>query len=256
MSFSLFIKMLTATIMSIFTVFSSASQVNMIGHRGMSAIYPENTAMAFEQAAKHGFSGAETDVRVTSDGVYVTNHNDSVVLRDGTELEIAENSYADLTAQPIRTAKSLKPVYLCTFKEYLEIMRDNDMICFIELKGDFSDEQINEIFTIAGEVYKLDKCILQSFEFDNLVKAHEQFPDLHIMLTYDETDKSYVKCFEYGFSIDANFEVVDEEMVEAFHSRGLEVAAYTANELLTLNYLKSLGVDYIESDLLGGAFAR
>jgi glycerophosphoryl diester phosphodiesterase len=64
-----------------------------------------------------------------------------------------------------------------------------------------------------------------------------------------------VKCFEYGFSIDASYTVVDEEMVEAFHSRGLEVAAYTANEFFVLSYLKALGVDYVESDLLGGAFA-
>ncbi|MBR0113138.1 MAG: glycerophosphodiester phosphodiesterase [Clostridia bacterium] len=255
MSFSMFIKMFTAFIMSVFTVFSSSAQVKMIGHRGHSMPYPENTAMAFEQAAKHGFAGAETDVRVTSDGVYVTNHNSSVVLKDGTKLEIADNTYETLTAQPLKQSKTLKDVYLCTFKEYLEIMRDNDMICFIELKGEFDDEQINEIFTLAGEVYTLDKCILQSFEFENLVKAHEQFPDLRIMLTYGETDKSYVKCFEYGFSIDADYAVVDEEMVEAFHSRGLEVAAYTANELFVLSYLKSLGVDYIESDLLGGAFA-
>ncbi len=255
MTAALVFKMIAAMFMSLFTLFSSTTQVNMIAHRGHSALYPENTAMAFEMAAKNGFSGAETDIRVTSDGVYVTNHNSSVVLKDGTELEIAENTYETLVSQPLKNKKNLSEVYLCTFKEYLEIMRDNDLICFIELKGDFNDEQIKEIFTMAGEVYKLDKCILQSFEFDNLVKAHELFPDLRIMLTYDETDKSYVKCFDYGFSIDADYTVVDEEMIEAFHSRGLEVAAYTANELFTLNYLKSLGVDYIESDLLGGMFA-
>ncbi len=256
MTVSLFFKMLTATILSVFTVFTGGvNQVNMIGHRGFSGYYHENTALAFEKAAQYGFCGAETDVRVTSDGVYVTSHNAKIELKDGTELSIADNTYETLTSQPLKFKKTLDEVYLCTFKEYLEIMRDNDLICFIELKGEFNEEQITEIFTMAGEVYELDKCILQSFDFDNLVRAHELFPDLRIMLTYGETDKSYVKCFDYGFSIDADYRVIDEEMVEAFHSRGLEVAAYTANEFLALNYLKSLGVDYVESDRLWGIFA-
>ena len=27
------------------------------------------------------------------------------------------------------------------------------MVCFIELKGSYTDEQVNQVFTLAGEVY-------------------------------------------------------------------------------------------------------
>lgn len=254
MTFTLFTKMLLAFIMAIFTPFCSLfggapqKDICMIAHRGYSGIYPENTELAFVMAGKHGSGGAETDVRVTSDGVYVTSHNSDVVLKDGTTLEISEHTYEELTSQPLKNKKTLDKVYLCTFRRYLEVMKEQNMICFIELKGDFSEKQVKEIFDMAAEVYDLSKCILQSFNFDNLIRAHEQFPDLGIMLTYGEGDEGYERCFEYGFSIDMEYTCVTPEIIEEFHSRSLEVAVWTANELLSLSYCKSLDVDYIESD--------
>ena len=248
MNFGLIIKIIVAAFMSITTIFSPKADPCMIGHRGYSGVYPENTALAFEKAASRGFGGAETDIRMTKDGVYVTSHNGSVVLKDGTELEIASHTFEELTAKPLKNGKTLDEVYLCTFKEYLEIMKEYDMVCFIELKGDFSREQVKKIFDIAADTYDLSKCILQSFSKDNLIQARELFPDLPLMLTYGEGDGDYSFCFEYGFSIDAEYTVCTEEMVKEFHDRGLEVGVWTANELFVLNYCKSLGVDYIESD--------
>jgi len=257
MTVSLFFKMIVAALMSVFTAFgglfgaTQTKDVCMIAHRGYSGVYPENTALAFEMAAQHGSGGCETDVRITSDGVYVLSHNSSVVLKDGTELEVSDHTYSELTAQPLKNKRTLDTVYLCTYKEYLEIMKANDMICFIELKGNYTDEQVKEIFTIAEETYDLQKCILQSFKFDNLLKARELFPELPMMLTYGEGDEGYERCFEYGISIDVDYRVVTEEMIQQFHDNGLEVAVWTCNDLLSLEYAKSIGVDYIESDLFG-----
>ena len=255
MSIQLFMKMVLATLMSIFTVFGSLfggaprKEVCMIAHRGYSGMYHENTELAFRKAAEHGSGGAETDVRITKDGEFVCSHNSDITLKDGTVMEIADHTLAELTAQPLKNKKLIGEVYLCTFKTYLEVMKENDMVCFIELKGSYSDEQVRQVFTLAGEVYDLSKCILQSFDFDNLIKAREQFPELPIMLTYGTDDTGYERCFEYGFSIDADYRCVTEEMVKEFHDRGLEFAVWTANDLLSLNYCKSLGVDYIESDV-------
>lgn len=243
--------MLFAAVTVLFSSFgcSGQPQAGMIAHRGFSGFYPDNTELSFEKAAKAGAAGAETDVRITKDGVYVLSHNSDADFADGTSLPIAESTFAELTAKPLKNKNTLDKVYLCTYKRYLEIMRDNGMICFIELKGEFSDEQVKEIFDIAGEVYDLSKCILQSFNFDNLVRARAIVPELPIMLTYDNDFGDYSKCFDYGFSIDAEYTSVTEEMVNDFHERGLLVAAWTANEFVSLGYCKSLGLDYIESDV-------
>ncbi len=223
----------------------------MIAHRGHSAKFPGNTEPAFLSAVKNGSGGIETDIRTTKDGIFVANHNDDVVFKDGTSLLVAESTLAELTAKPIKNDKTKDDIYICTFERYLEICRDNNLICFIELKGEFTDEQIHELFTMADEIYDLKMCQLQSFEFENLVKAHEAFPDLQIMLTYGK-GMDYSKCLEYGFDIDVDYKTLSKKMMNDFHSRGLKVGAWTANDIFTLNYCRAFGVDYIESDIFGG----
>ena len=224
----------------------------MIAHRGYSGKFPGNTALAFREAAKHGSGGAETDIRRTKDGVFVTNHNAEVVFADGEEMTIAEHTFAELSAKPLRNTLTEDDVRLCSFREYLGIMRENGMICFIELKDDFSEDDVKAVFALAAEVYDLKKCILQSFSFENLIRARALFPDLPLMWTYGGEMTGWERCFERGFSIDASKKVLTEEMIEAFHARGLEAAVWTVNDEETLAKYRALGADYIESDVFGG----
>lgn len=50
----------------------------ILGHRGSSDRYPENTMLAFRQAVSEGANGVETDVRKTADGHYVLLHDGTV----------------------------------------------------------------------------------------------------------------------------------------------------------------------------------
>ena len=221
----------------------------MIAHRGYSGKYPANTAPAFEKAAEHGSAGAETDIRRTKDGVYVTNHDPAVRFADGTEMTVAEHTLAELTAKPLRNGKTEDEVTLCTFRRYLEIMRDNGMVCFVELKGAYTDGQVKEIFDLAAEVYDLKKCILQSFDFDNLLKCRAMFPALPLMFTYGSGESGWERCFDHGISIDADQYVLTDDMLEAFHAHGLDVGVWTVNDESRVEYFRQKGVDWIESDL-------
>ena len=228
-------------------------KICMIAHRGYSSRYLMNTEQAFAEAARHGSGGAETDIRRTRDGVYVCSHDEDAVFADGTRLYVAQATFAELTAKPLKNDKTDNDVYLCTFRRYLEIMRDNGMICFVELKGPFTDAQVGEVFGMVAEVYDLKQCIFQSFDFDNLLRAREQFPELPMMLTYGSNESHYERCFDYGFSLDIDYTVVTEEIIKEFHDRGLEVAVWTVNTPEAFARFKSMDVDYIESDVYGGA---
>ena len=221
----------------------------MIAHRGYSGKYPANTALAFEKAAEHGSAGAETDIRRTKDGVYVTNHDAEVRYADGTELTVTEHTLAELTAKPLRNGKTEDEVTLCTFRRYLEIMRDNGMVCFIELKGSYTEEQVKEVFSLAAEVYELKKCILQSFDFDNLLRCRALFPDLPLMFTYGSGESGWERCFEHRIAIDADQYVLTDKMIRAFREHGLDVGVWTVNDADRLALFREKGVDWIESDL-------
>lgn len=227
-------------------------KICMIAHRGYSGKYLQNTALAFEKAAEHLSGGAETDIRSTSDGVLVCSHDADAVFEDGTRLAVSDSTFAELTAKPLRNNLTEDKVYLCTFRRYLEIMRENDMICFIELKGSFNDEKEKQVYDTIKEVYDISKCILQSFDFDNLIRMHASFPDLPLMFTYGTCEDRWERCFDYGISIDADRVVITEEIISAFHEHGLEVGVWTVNDTSELERISAMNVDYIESDVFGG----
>ena len=80
-------------------------KVIMIAHKGYSGKYPENTALAFRMAGEHGSGGAETDVRYTTDGVFVTHHDDEVRYADGTVMRISSVWSSKTLTEP-KTAMS------------------------------------------------------------------------------------------------------------------------------------------------------
>ena len=226
--------------------------VCFIAHRGYSGKYLQNTEEAFIEAVKHGSGGIETDVRVTKDGVLVVNHNEEAAFEDGTELLVAEATYEELTAKPLKNEFTDTKLYVCTFERYLEICRDGNMVCFIEFKGSFPDEKINEAFILADKVYDLEMCELQSFEYDNLVRAHKNFPKLKIMLTCSRHDENVDRCLVDGFDIDMAYDGIEDSTIEMFHDKGLKVALWTANTREALEFCLSKNVDFIESDFFSG----
>ncbi len=231
--------------------FASPSHENvvMIGHRGYSSKHVDNTAESFIAAAEHGSKGVETDVRITKDGMYVLSHDSDVTFFDGTKAVVSETNYADLIKKPLKNEYTDADVYLCSLKEYLEICKEHNMICFIELKGKFDNAQIKEVFDYIAMYYDLNMCELQSFDFDMLIEAQKMFPELHFMLTWGKDRGDYSRCFEYGFDIDAQYGSLSPKMVKEFHERGLKVAAWTCNDPISLHYCYWYSLDYIESDV-------
>lgn len=220
-----------------------------IAHRGYSGRYQANTEEAFLAALAHGSDGIETDVHFTSDGVLVVNHNAEVTYADGSTLTIADHTFAELTAKPLRNEHTDTTQYLCTFRRYLEICRQGNVIAFIEFKGIFPDDRIHAAFEMAKEVYTLEKCSLQSFQFDNLLRAHQMYPTLGIMYTCGKRDENVEKCLTLGFDIDMDYRGIDGKTVRDFHEKGLQVGLWTANTKEVLDFCLAQNVDYIESDV-------
>ena len=54
------------------------SRMKVMAHRGYSGKYPENTMLAFEEAAKTGADGIELDVQLTKDGQVVVIHDERI----------------------------------------------------------------------------------------------------------------------------------------------------------------------------------
>ena len=56
--------------------------MKVLGHRGYSGEYPENTMLAFQKAFETGCDGVELDVQLSKDGIPVIMHDEPVTAKD------------------------------------------------------------------------------------------------------------------------------------------------------------------------------
>jgi glycerophosphoryl diester phosphodiesterase len=122
----------------------------IIGHRGASAIAPENTMVAFEQAMRDGADGIEFDVRLARDQVPVVIH-DAGLRRTGLKaVDVASLSSHELGGINVGTWFNLRHPALSrdeymlatipTLAEVFERFRDSRARLYVEMKCDAPNE--------------------------------------------------------------------------------------------------------------------
>ena len=109
--------------------------VKVIAHRGFSSRYPENTMLAFEQALKLGADGAEFDIQLTSDGVPVVFHDESLLRITGSDLLIKDLTLEELRAFDLSYKfRGQCPVqHIPTLEEYFALVKEHDFLNIIAM---------------------------------------------------------------------------------------------------------------------------
>lgn len=121
----------------------------IIGHRGASAVAPENTLVAFERAFADGADGIELDVRLSRDGVPVVIHDANLKRTGGSAQAIAEMTAAELAradagswfnrAHPALARPDYATQFVPTLDQVFAILKTSstrDGIVYVELKID------------------------------------------------------------------------------------------------------------------------
>ena len=245
---SLLCILLVISLLSTFAFAGNSGEIGMIGHKGYSACYQENTSESFRMAGEAGFDGVETDVRMTKDGVLVVNHDAEIETFDGKKMKISRYTFEQLIAQPIKNDYSDTELYLCSLAEYFDICKEYGMLCFIEIKEYLPIWKIVEVFRTAEEHYDLSKCEFESFELLVLLVARIAFPKLDIMLTTNKYNLNARIALLIGFDLDINHSGIDQDVVDKFHKKGAKVCTFTVNDEEELKYVVSLGVDFVQTD--------
>ena len=114
-------------------VASCMSSPLIIGHRGASAVAPENTMAAFREAIAAGSDGIEFDVRLTRDGVPVIIHDNTLRRTAGLPHRVA-----DLTWPELERLNAGVP----SLKQLFTLFEANDLLLFLEMKVDSAAEHL------------------------------------------------------------------------------------------------------------------
>jgi glycerophosphoryl diester phosphodiesterase len=71
-----------------------------VGHRGASALAPENTLRAIRVAIEYRLDFVEVDVHLSREGELVVHHDPDLVTEQGVRLPVAELTVAELARVP------------------------------------------------------------------------------------------------------------------------------------------------------------
>ena len=114
-----------------------ADKVELVSHRGLGCIAPENTASAFTKAGEYGFKYCECDIHQSSDGEFFVSHDATLNRMTDSEGEISEMTSQQILQAGINNGSNAK-LYLGekvpTLSRFLEICAKYGMRPVIEIK--------------------------------------------------------------------------------------------------------------------------
>ncbi len=164
------------------------NKVKLAAHRGFSARYPENTMIAFREALKLDIDMIEMDVHMTKDGELVLIHDHTLDrTTNGTGL-VRDYTLAELSALDAGSWKGeeFKGEKIPTLREFLELMKDNDLEINVELKdypnlsGAFAYESCDKAMAMLAEFNMLDRIYINSFSGDMLNYVSTKYPSVRL----------------------------------------------------------------------------
>ena len=254
----------------------------VIAHRGASAYAPEHTFAAYDRGLDMGADYIEQDLQMTSDGVLVVLHDDTLdrTTRGGgcggrvVERTLAEVKRCDAgswynernlaRARP-EFAQERVPTLAEVFERYAGRAR-----FYIETKNPAEAPGMEEALVAVLREHGLLATIpapasligvaapplvlLQSFSVESLrtLRALEPAVPRVQLVSARVSARALVgqldAMAEYAHAIGPSYRSVDERVVAAAHERGLAVHPYTVNDEALMRRLVADGVDGMFSD--------
>lgn len=234
-------------------------------HRGARSIAPENTLSALKKCAGH-CDFMEIDVQLSSDGVAVIMHDDTLERTTNVqEIEAFKSRkpylLSDFTFEELSTLdygswfnKEYEP--LLTLHDALKFIKDNNLYMNVEIKdmhGVFDDKQA--VSTVLKEIEKLqvqELVIISSFRHEYLPLCKQMMPNIPTAaLVEDEEPKDLIEHLKrlHVDSYNLDDVLVDEQTVQMVREAGFFVNVYTVNDSVRAKELFDMGVNGVFTDV-------
>ena len=261
------------------------ASMQLIGHRGASAVAPENTAAAYNTALARGADGVECDLHLLADGTIVVLHDDSL-RRTGTlpaattaaeaarllDVDVSTLSWDDVSSIDIGSSKGpeFSRERLLQFPEFLAVVGSHGTrTAFVELKG--GDMGMIEPAASAAQAAfaagTLEERLLTwiSFDIDLMGAMKLRLPNspAYLVAAVSPTDPDpEARCRELidaavafnldGIDLAAVESVVTAAVVSYAKRRGLVVGVWVTGSLDVESgwrVFAGLGVDYLTTNM-------
>lgn len=236
--------------------------MQLIAHRGYSAIAPENTMAAFDRALQCGATAVECDLQRSRDGHLVVIHDRTLNRTTSGRGAVRSRRLDELRLLSAGYARRFGPRFsgerLLTFDELLRRLQYHAHL-FAEIKReavarDGSDRR--EMIQWVRELKMMNDVTFISFDWSAIQGMRSMDPDLRLGLLFNLYRPG--KIFKTAEKIDAcilvgRVDLVERQApwIEEAHRRGMQVGVYTVDTLPRLKKLEQLGVDAVATNEIG-----
>jgi glycerophosphoryl diester phosphodiesterase len=241
----------------------ATGQPLVAGHRGASALWPENSLLAFRQALAAGVEFLEADVHLTADGEVVILHDPTLERTTTGRGAVRDLRLADLAPLRLRApAGGVTDEPIPTLGQLLDLMRPARVELLLEIKVGPDRRRypgIEEKVLAAVRARDLAaRVIVMGFQRETLQRIRELDPAIRtaLLVARVQLDRAGVPATEAvtwakavgATALGLQHTAVDAAVVAAARQVGVVLGAWTVNDEADIRRLADLGVDVVISD--------
>lgn len=223
-------------------------------HRGASAAYPENTMLAFTEAAKIGADAIECDVQRTRDGVLVVIHDETVNRTTNGRGYVRESSFSTIKSLDagVKYHPRFRGERIPRLEEVLDYIKTTNMAINIEIKNDnIQFVGIEEqMIKMIDQNKMAEQVTVSSFNLISLQTVLSLAPHIETALLTSAFSKAtpvLVKQMRMK-AIHPSRRLVHPLFMQEALIHGIKVRPYTVNEISQMRVYQALGVAAIITD--------
>jgi glycerophosphoryl diester phosphodiesterase len=219
----------------------------IIGHRGASAVAPENTMAAFRAAIAAGSDGIEFDVRLTRDGVPVIIHDSTLRRTTGLPQCVADLTWPELEGFNVGVP---------SLEQLFTLFAQNDLGLYLEMKSDSPVEReplARACCRLINQYSFKARVFVECFDLPALEVIKEIDPEIKTAALFEPglfkpsvlSDQLILnRATAIGASAVAlHYRIARGSLVQKAKDAGLAVAVWTVDDPTWIERARSNGVD-------------
>lgn len=244
----------------------------ILGHRGASALAPENTLAAFARAIADGADGIEFDVRLSRDELPVVIHDDTLKRTGLIDRAVSELTAAELQKIDVGSwfgqrshqgaiPNSSSGESLPLLSEVFELFSKLTGVLYVEMKCETQEGPAlaAQVVRLVREYQLTERVVVESFDLasihevkrvDSGVRTAALFePKLSQPISTLRRLKMVDRALEWqADEIALHHTLASDAVVESSQKHGLEVVVWTVDNTSWIQRAKSLGVKALISN--------
>jgi len=234
---------------------SMRKNVWTIAHRGASGHAPENTMAAFRRAVELGAHFIETDLQITRDARVVAIHDPTLDRTTSGKGQVHLLSLKEIRALDAgswfkRDGASFAGERVPTLREILEFAKEQDVIFYLEIKSGPAWGVEHAVVAALRDRGATARVVILSFEPAAIDAVRRVDATIMTGLLCEHPSGDLVeRTVRAGArQLVARGDLITPEVVDKAHHAGLQVVAWTINEVEQMRRLLSIPVDGIITD--------